>query len=63
MTLTRKNAMEMYKQEMSKLDLMFEYTEDDIQNIKREVKEYGWYYTAVDYNSYIITIKYIVKKS
>ena len=66
-TLTKKNATDFYKERINALEKPATWKKEEIeeliQNGEQEVKEYGWYYTAVDYNSLIITIKYLMKKS
>lgn len=68
MTITKENARENYKANLQKLDNNSKaWTKAEInefrKNGKKEIKEYGWYYTAIDYNSNIIVLKSLLKKS
>ena len=67
MILTKKNAADLYKENLNKLETLETWTEEEkeefIQYGKEEIKEYGLHYAAVDYNSFIVVIKYLMKKS
>lgn len=68
MTITKENARENYKANLQILDNNSKaWSKEEIAEFKKngikEVSEYGWYYTALDYNSNIIVLKHLMKKS
>lgn len=68
MTTTKENAMMRYTENINCLDNNLNiWSETEIaefkKNGKQEIEKYGWHYVALDYNSYIIVLKYLLKRS
>jgi hypothetical protein len=64
----REIAMARYMEEINRLDNNIDiWSKEEIMEFRKngakEISEYGWHYTALDYNSYIIVLKYLLKRS
>ena len=58
--ITKENAEEMYRKDIENFTPLNKDEEKEVD--LREIKEYGLYYTACDWSTYVICIKKALKK-
>lgn len=68
MTYTKENAQREYNRNLNNLDKNLKgWKAEEIKEFKKngrkEIEKDGLHLTAIDYNSLIIVIKYLIKKS